>query len=109
MVILLVERIFASSDARNACGIFSSSTAKEDRVFMVFSDEANHDWEEPATSKGVASDRGPVIGVVVEVPDSVNPLRIVRDLTEISFRSTFQTLAAEKSGLGQVTNRVFIS
>ena len=63
----------------------------------------------PATSKGVASDRGPVIGVVVEVHDSVNARRIVRDLTEISFRSTFQTLAAEKSGPGQGTNRVFIS
>ena len=95
MVILLVERICASSDARNACGIFSSSTAKDDRVFMVFSGQANHDREEPATSKGVASDRGPVIGVVVEGHDSVNALRIVRDLTEISFRSRFQTLATE--------------
>ena len=39
--------------------------------------------------------RGPVIGVVVEVHDSVNAPRIVRDLTEISFRSTFQTLHRE--------------
>jgi hypothetical protein len=49
MVILLVERIFATSEARNACGIFSSSTAKDDRVFMIFPGQANHDWEEPAT------------------------------------------------------------
>ncbi len=45
----------------------------------------------------VPSNRGPVIGVVVEVHDSVNAPRIVRDLTEISFRSKFQTLATEKS------------
>src|SRR5246127_3473193 len=61
----------------------------------------NHDWEEPAASKGVASNRGPVIGVVVEVPDSVNRPRIVRDLTEISFRSTFHTLATEQSASGK--------
>jgi MoxR-like ATPase len=49
----------------------------------------------------VPSNRGPVIGVVVEVHDSVNAPRIVRDLTEISFRSTFQTLATEKSVSGK--------
>jgi len=49
----------------------------------------------------VPSNRGPVIGVVVEVPDSVNMPRIIRDLTEISFRSTFQTLATEKSVSGR--------
>jgi hypothetical protein len=53
----------------------------------------------PATSKGVASNRGPVIGVVVEVPDSVN--RIVQNLTEISFRSTFLTLATGQSASGK--------
>jgi MoxR-like ATPase len=42
-----------------------------------------------------------VIGVVVEVDDSVNPPRIVQDLTEISSRSRFQTLAAEKSASGK--------
>src|SRR5579864_2464229 len=35
MVILLVERIFASSDARNACGIFSSSTALANRYWRA--------------------------------------------------------------------------
>ncbi len=49
----------------------------------------------------VPSNRGPVIGVVVEVHDSVNAPRIVRDLTEISFRSTFQTLATKKSVSGK--------
>ena len=49
----------------------------------------------------VSSNRGPDIGVVVEVPDSVNAPRIVRDLTEISFRSTFQTLATEQSASGK--------
>lgn len=49
----------------------------------------------------VPSNRGHVIGVVVEVHDSVNAPRIVRDLTEISFRSTFQTLATEKSVSGK--------
>jgi len=49
----------------------------------------------------VPSNRGPAIGVVVEVPDSVNPPRIIRDLTEISFRFTFQTLATEKSFSGK--------
>jgi hypothetical protein len=96
MVILLVERISASSDARNACGIFSNSTAKDDRVFMVFPGQASHDWGGTRHLQDVPSNRGPVIGVVVEVHDSVNPPRIVQDLTEISFRSRFQTLATEK-------------
>ena len=52
MVILLVERIFATSEARNACGIFSSSTAKDDRVFMMFPGQANHSWEKPVACAG---------------------------------------------------------
>jgi MoxR-like ATPase len=51
--------------------------------------------------EGAPSNRGPVIGVVVEVHDSVNPPRIVQDLTEISSRSRFQTLATEKSVSGK--------
>src|SRR5208282_1898221 len=101
MVILLVERIFASSDARNACGVFSSSTAKDDRAFMVFPGLGQSLLRGTRHLQVVPSNRGPVIGVVVEVHDSVNAPRIVRDLTEISFRSTFQTLATEKSVSGK--------
>jgi len=43
----------------------------------------------------------PVIGVVVEVHDSVNAPRIIQDLTEISFQFRFRTLATEKSVLGK--------
>ena len=50
----------------------------------------------------------PVIGVVVEVPDSVNTPRMIRDLTEISFRSRFQTLATEQFASDK-ESRVFIS
>ena len=49
----------------------------------------------------VPSNHGPDIGVVVEVHNSVNAPRIARDLTEISFRSRFQTLATEQSISGR--------
>lgn len=42
MVILLVERTFASSETRSARGIFSSSAAKDDPIFMVFPSAAKH-------------------------------------------------------------------
>ena len=57
--------------------------------------------EKPAHLRVDSSNRGAAIGVVVEVPDSVNSPRIIRDLTEILFRSTFQTLATEKSVSGK--------
>ena len=55
----------------------------------------------PATCRCPFTSVGPVIRVVIGVPDSVNTPRIIRDLTEISFRSTFQTFATDQLASGK--------
>src|SRR5260370_18435323 len=96
MVILLVERIFATSDARSARGIFSSSTAKDDRIFMVFPGARPIIAGRDRLLRVISPNGGLLIGVVVPVDDSVRAPRLARHLTEISLRVRFLTVRTGK-------------